>query len=109
MDSEIFNQPLRWGIAGCGKISNDFAAALSSLSKAGHKVNLFGGLYCGEMLFCSVFFTLQIVAAAARDVKSSADFSQTFSIPKYYGSYEELVQDPDVGESACNICGNVSV
>ncbi|OQV16410.1 putative Trans-1,2-dihydrobenzene-1,2-diol dehydrogenase [Hypsibius exemplaris] len=65
--------PLRWGIAGCGLISNDFAAALCSLSSE-HK----------------------IVAAAARDIKSASKFGETFSIPKAYGSYNELIEDPDI-------------
>ncbi len=29
---------VRWGIAGCGEISNDFTLALTSLPKEEHKV-----------------------------------------------------------------------
>lgn len=67
--------PLRWGIASAGKISNDFAAALTTLSESDH----------------------QIVAVAARGESSAKEFAQLFKIPKFYGGYEKLAADPDVG------------
>lgn len=66
---------LRWGIASAGKISNDFCAALSTLSKDDHEV----------------------VAVAARSEVSAKEFADSFSISKYYGGYEKLAADADVG------------
>lgn len=67
--------PIRWGIASAGKISNDFCAALSSLPKSDHTV----------------------VSVAARNETSAKEFSKLFDIPKYYGGYEKLAADLDVG------------
>jgi dihydrodiol dehydrogenase / D-xylose 1-dehydrogenase (NADP) len=69
--------PLRWGILSAGKISYDFACASAALSPAEHKV----------------------VAVAARNLESAQKFAQTHGIPKAYGSYQELVQDPEIGMS----------
>lgn len=66
---------LRWGIASAGNISNDFCAALTTLSPNDHKV----------------------VAVAARSEERAKNFAKRFSIPKYYGGYEKLAADPDVG------------
>lgn len=38
----------------------------------------------------------QIVAIAARDIVRAEAFAKKFDIPKAYGSYLELAQDPDV-------------
>jgi dihydrodiol dehydrogenase / D-xylose 1-dehydrogenase (NADP) len=65
---------LKWGIIGCGKISHDFASSLSSLPPGEHVV----------------------VACAARKLGSSKAFSTEHGIPKAYGSYEELLKDPEV-------------
>lgn len=67
--------PLRWGIASAGNISADFCVALTTLSKADHKV----------------------VAVAARGEASAKEFAELFDIPKYYGGYEKLAADSDVG------------
>ena len=68
--------PLRWGIVSAGRISNDFCAALTTLPEENHKV----------------------VAVAARNEASSKELANLFNIPKYYGGYEKLAADPDVGE-----------
>lgn len=65
---------LKWGIASVGKISNDFVSALDTLSASDHSV----------------------VAAAARDQTRAEEFAKRFGIPKAYGSYVQLAQDPDV-------------
>ncbi|KAM9039402.1 trans-1,2-dihydrobenzene-1,2-diol dehydrogenase isoform X2 [Sarcophilus harrisii] len=65
---------LRWGLLAAGLISHDFATALRSLPRSEH----------------------QIVAVAARDLARAQDFAKRHEIPKSYGSYEELVRDPDV-------------
>lgn len=66
--------PTRWGIASAGKISNDFCSALSTL----------------EDHTC--------VAVAARNEASAREFAEIFGIPKFYGGYEKLAADPNIGE-----------
>ena len=65
--------PTKWGIASAGRISHDFANALSiHLDK--HKV----------------------VAVAARSIDRAQEFAKKFDIQKAYGSYEALAADQDV-------------
>lgn len=40
----------------------------------------------------------QIVAVAARELQHAEDFAKRHKIPRAYGSYDELAEDPDVGE-----------
>src|SRR5689334_21299678 len=61
-----------WGILGCGKIARKFAADLKYVSNA------------------------RLAAAASRDHQNAKDFAREFGAAKAYGSYEELVRDPDV-------------
>lgn len=68
--------PLRWGIMAAGKISYDMATASAALSPKEHF----------------------IAAIAARSLESAREFADEFKIPKAYGSYEELVQDPEIGK-----------
>ena len=37
------------------------------------------------------------MAIAARSLDSAQKFAKRFSIPKAYGSYEELTNDPNIG------------
>jgi len=67
---------LKWGILSAGKISNDFVIALSTLPEEEHKA----------------------VAVAARDLDNAKKFGHTHGIPKTYGSYEQLVNDNEVGK-----------
>lgn len=46
---------------------------------------------------CALFFHVQIVAIAARSLERAQGFAKKHSIPKAYGSYEELANDPDIG------------
>ena len=64
--------PLRWGILGCGRVSNDFVTALKNVASA------------------------QVVACAARSLDSAKEFGLKFNISNNYGSYEELVTDETV-------------
>ncbi|KAM8750030.1 trans-1,2-dihydrobenzene-1,2-diol dehydrogenase-like [Acanthopagrus latus] len=64
----------RWGICSAGKISHDFSVALRTLASEDH----------------------QIVAVAARDLQHAEEFARKHSIPRAYGSYDELAKDPDV-------------
>jgi predicted dehydrogenase len=61
-----------WAILGCGKIASKFASDLKSLPQA----NLY--------------------AAASRSLAKAEEFSQRFGFQKAFGSYEELVKDPEV-------------
>ncbi|XP_018320315.1 trans-1,2-dihydrobenzene-1,2-diol dehydrogenase [Agrilus planipennis] len=65
---------LRWGIASAGKISNDFVAATKSLPSSEH----------------------QVVAVAARSLKSAQEFAKKLDIPKAYEGYRSLGEDKDV-------------
>lgn len=40
----------------------------------------------------------QVVAVAARKLEDAQEFAKKHSIPRVYGSYEELARDPDLGE-----------
>lgn len=67
----------KWGILSASKISHDFVLALETLAAEDHKV----------------------VAVAARDKSRAKDFADDFGISAYYGSYEELGNDTNVGTS----------
>ncbi|MBE8516361.1 Gfo/Idh/MocA family oxidoreductase [Amycolatopsis sp. H6(2020)] len=63
---------LRWGLLAAGTIAAHFAAGVDE-SKHG-----------------------VLGAVAARDAGRARDFATRFDIPKAYGSYEELLADPDI-------------
>ena len=63
---------VRWGILGGGRIANDFANCLALLSQA------------------------KIEAVASRSEERASQFSKRHRAEKYYTSYEELVNDPEV-------------
>ena len=64
--------PLRWGIASTGSISNSMAEALASIGDA------------------------EIAAVGSRTRESAGAFAAAHSIPRAHGSYDELWADPDV-------------
>lgn len=68
------NRPTSWGLCSAGKICNDFALALNSLPNNEHKIG----------------------AVAARDITRAKSFADSHSIPKAYGSYDDLANDPDI-------------
>lgn len=39
-----------------------------------------------------------MVAIASHELRRAQEYARKHSIPKAYGSYAELAQDPDVGE-----------
>lgn len=41
---------------------------------------------------------LQIAVIASRSLARAKEFAKKHGIPKAYGSYEELANDPDIGE-----------
>lgn len=63
---------LKWGIASAGKISHDFVTALGTTQNH------------------------QVVAVAARDLCRSKEFATLHEIDKFYGSYNDLANDPNV-------------
>lgn len=64
--------PLKWGILGCGRVSNDFCQALKLLP------------------------TQSVVACSARRSESAEVFAQKHAIGTFYGSYDDMLQDPEV-------------
>lgn len=61
------------GIAGCGNIAHTLAPVM-----------------------CHYPDRMKVVAAAARDAGRAADFAAEFGIPRSYGSYTEMFEDPEV-------------
>lgn len=62
----------KWGILGTGWIAHQFAQALTDLE------------------------TAEIVAVGSRTSTTAATFAAQYQIPKRYGSYDALANDPDV-------------
>ena len=63
---------IRWGILGCGRIARKFASDLTLVQDA------------------------QLMAVAARTLETAETFAREFPAPHVHGSYEALVNDPDV-------------
>jgi dihydrodiol dehydrogenase / D-xylose 1-dehydrogenase (NADP) len=64
--------PVKWGILSAGQISSDFAKAIAITEGA------------------------ECVAVAARNPTKAASFADSHKIPKSYGSYTELLSDPNI-------------
>ncbi|CAG9297232.1 Gfo/Idh/MocA family protein [Celerinatantimonas diazotrophica] len=67
------DQHVRWAIAGLGNIAHRFVKDLLK-----HVPNA------------------RLEAVAARQLSRAKQFAQIYQSPKYYGSYQQLAQDPDV-------------
>ena len=65
-------QQFNWGIIGLGKIANKFAQDLSGLANA------------------------KLHAVASRSLDKAQAFAERYKAPHAFGSYEELVQCPDL-------------
>lgn len=63
---------IKWGILSTGHISRKFADALAILPGA------------------------ELAAVASRNMETAREFAEKFSVPKAYGSYSELAEDPDL-------------
>ena len=63
---------LRWGVLGTGWIADKFVNALQNHSSQ------------------------RVTAVGSRNVDSATEFGRRFGIERAYGSYEQLVSDPDV-------------
>jgi predicted dehydrogenase/aryl-alcohol dehydrogenase-like predicted oxidoreductase len=69
---EVMSEKLRWGIITTGAIAKTFAKGLA-VSKTG-----------------------QLLAVASRSQSKADAFGEEFNVPRCYGSYEDLLADPDV-------------
>ena len=63
---------MRWGIAGTGRIANDFARDLANITDA------------------------QLVAVGSRSLESARTFGSTWNLTRTHGSITELANDPEV-------------
>lgn len=63
---------VRWGIIGAGRIAHSFAKDIAFVNNA------------------------EVIAVAARQLKSAEEFAGQYAIPKAFGSYDELFSDSDV-------------
>jgi predicted dehydrogenase len=63
---------IKWGIIGAGNISSSFATALNSMEYT------------------------EVTAVASRDLERAQKFAERFQIKKAYGSYDEIVKDPEL-------------
>lgn len=63
---------IRWGILGCGRIAGKFATDLALVEDA------------------------ELWAVGSRDIAKAESFRQSYPARHAYGSYEALVQDPDI-------------
>ena len=63
---------IRWGILACGRIAKKFAADLNLLDDA------------------------ELIAVASRDKQRAVEFSKEFPAKYAFGSYQELVEHPEV-------------
>jgi predicted dehydrogenase len=66
------SKKIKWGILSTGWIAHKFAKALQSVENS------------------------EIVAVGSRTIESARKFAEEYTIPKAYGSYEELVSDPGI-------------
>ena len=66
------NQKIRWGYMGAGRIAGWFATGMSVLEDA------------------------QLYAIASRTLEKAEKFAKEYGFDKAYGSYEEMLQDPEV-------------
>lgn len=71
---------MNWGILATGNIASKFARTVNAMGGEGHR----------------------LVAVGSRSAERAMAFAEQYSIPKFYGSYEELAADKDV--QAVYIC-----
>src|ERR1035437_1138752 len=66
------NKKIKWGILGTGRIAHVFATALRDTGNS------------------------ELYAVGSRSIENAHEFASDYGVPAYYGSYEELVNDPEV-------------
>lgn len=73
-DQHIGDNELRWGFASTGFVAQNFAHSVANMQSKNHVFQ----------------------AVGARDLNAARHFAERFSCRAYYGSYDELCQDPKV-------------
>jgi predicted dehydrogenase len=68
----LADRSIRWGIIGTGQIAKHFARGLQAVSDA------------------------ELLAVGSRSIETANAFGDAFDVARRYGSYAELVADPDV-------------
>jgi predicted dehydrogenase len=63
---------IKWGILATGKIAHKFVSDIKWVKDA------------------------EVIAVASRDIQKGEEFAREFKIPKAYGNYKDLANDPDV-------------
>lgn len=66
------HRKIKWGILGTGRIAKVFATALQAVENS------------------------ELYAVGSRTEQKAQEFSEQFNVPQWYGSYDELVADPEV-------------
>lgn len=79
---EPLTTPIRWGIAGTGKIAGRFAADFARLTTSPAADEADG--------------SARIVAVGSRAASTAAAFAESHDIERHHGSYEDLAADPEV-------------
>jgi len=64
--------PLAWGILGCGRVSHDFTQALKLVPNS------------------------KVIGCAARNISCAKEFAEKHGITNFYGSYDELINNPEI-------------
>ncbi len=72
-DHPIYHPPLRWGIIGCGDVTE---------VKSGPAYQLTEGF--------------ELTAVMRRDAAKAKDYAERHGVPKYYTDADQLIQDADV-------------
>ena len=67
---------MKWGLMATGNIANKFAATINQMKEAGEP----------QLLF----------ACASRSLEKAKAFAEKYRIEKAYGSYEEMLADPEI-------------
>ena len=57
---------------------------------------------CGIIIYVCTTICPQVVAVAARSLARAQEFAQKHDIPRAYGSYDELANDPEIGAYSCD-------
>jgi len=63
---------IKWGILGTGKINDEFIPAVKTARNS------------------------ELIAIASRNIERAKDFSIKYDIPRYYGNYDSLLDDPEI-------------
>lgn len=65
---------MNWGIISTGTIAKKFAKTVNAMRGEGER----------------------LIAVSSRDIKNADEFAKTYEIPRAYGSYGDMLKDPDI-------------